>query len=510
MKKKMISSGNLLLRITLFVFTFSMFLVYFSSNYMRDIAVNNLAEDDAKKTSELAFEVLYTKMQDGWSRDDLYKIIDRLNNLKPGLTIHTYRSTLVEQLFGEVESEQNGKADPYIQRAFKGETIFLPVDNDKKMRYIRPMLIKQECITCHSNTKEGDINGVIDMTFPENDIRIPLDTIISYFLLFTLIAIVITFFVFQYIMTKTFVQPISLFANSIRKVIQSGDYSKEVLYNPKTIELDILGKTFNELLSKVHATLDTLSNKNKSLEEYKKAIDHATIVSKANTKGVITYVNDKFCAISGYSEEELIGQNHNIVRSSHMPKEVFKDLWNTIENKQTWSGIVENRAKNGESYFVQATIIPILDENNEIVEYIGIRQDITELKALQFDEINNSVNQALDVRFQDILDYIPVSAAIVDKSSNLLFTNDIFNNKLAYLDGNKITIDTLFINQTGYVSNTSIIDFKDEVISLQDSCMQKVLINIFGADTEFYITIKKLDINSLYLILLFDIDNNLF
>jgi len=90
------------------------------------------------------------------------------------------------------------------------------------------------------------------------------------------------------------------------------------------------------------------------LEEYKKAIDHATIVSKANPKGVITYVNDKFCTISGYSPEELIGQNHNIVRSPHMQKEVFKDLWNTIQNKQTWSGVVENRAKNGESYFVQA------------------------------------------------------------------------------------------------------------------------------------------------------------
>lgn len=113
------------------------------------------------------------------------------------------------------------------------------------------------------------------------------------------------------------------------------------------------------------------------LEEYKKAIDESSIVSKTNTQGIITYVNSKFCEISGYSREELIGQSHNIIRHPDMQKSFFVDLWNTIRNKRIFKGILQNKKKNGDSYYVDSTIIPILDKENNIVEYIGIRHDIT-------------------------------------------------------------------------------------------------------------------------------------
>jgi len=507
--KKFVSSKKLFLQITSFLFLISIFLAYYSSTYMRDIALNNLAEDDAKKTSELAFEILYTKMQDGWAREDLYKIIHRLNNLKPGLEIHTYRSTLVEELFGKVDAEQEGIKDPLIQKALKGETLFLTTDNNK-MRYIRPMLVKQECITCHYNSKVGDVNGVIDMTFPHNDIKIPLDTIIYYFLIFTIIAIILTFFIFQFLMTKTFINPITIFVKSITDVKNSGDYSTGVTCTPRTYEIHMLEKTFNELLEKVNMTLEELRYKNKILEEHKKAIDKSTIVSKTDQKGIITYVNDKFCEISGYSRDELVGKNHNIVRSPNMPKEAFKELWETIKNKKTWSGIVENRAKNGSSYFVQATIIPILDDNDEIVEYIGTRQDITELKNLQFKEINESVNKALEVHLQDVVECIPVSSVIIDQNSTIHYTNNIFNAKFSYLNSEDITLDSLFVEKDGYISNNSILDWKDEVITLQDSCMQKVLVHVFNEYSEFNISIKELDSDGYYLVLLFDIDKTTF
>jgi PAS domain S-box-containing protein len=220
-------------------------------------------------------------------------------------------------------------------------------------------------------------------------------------------------------------------------------------------------------------------------------------------------VNDKFCEISGYTEEELIGKNHNIVRSPNMPKEAFKELWETIKNKEAWSGIVENRAKNGNSYFVQATIIPILDDNNEIVEFIGTRQDITELKKLQLQEISDTVDQALQVHLQDIVNYMPVSALIVDNESNILFTNELFKSKFSYLDKKKISLDSLFIEKDGYISSNLMPNWKDEVAMLQDSHVQKVLINIFNNESEFYISVKELDKEGHYLILLFDADNNL-
>lgn len=115
------------------------------------------------------------------------------------------------------------------------------------------------------------------------------------------------------------------------------------------------------------------------LNEYKRALDESSIVSKTDLKGVITYANDKFYKISGYNENELIGQSHNIVRHSEFPASVYKELWQTIRSKKVFRGIIQNRTKTGEEYFVDSTIVPILDENNSILEYIAIRNDVTEL-----------------------------------------------------------------------------------------------------------------------------------
>jgi len=115
------------------------------------------------------------------------------------------------------------------------------------------------------------------------------------------------------------------------------------------------------------------------LEEYKKAIDESSIVSKTDTKGIITYVNSKFCEISGYSKDELLGANHNIIRDPANTKEFFKIMWDTLKSKNIFKGIVSNRRKDGSIYYVDSTIIPILDYEGNITEYIGIRNDITSL-----------------------------------------------------------------------------------------------------------------------------------
>jgi len=126
------------------------------------------------------------------------------------------------------------------------------------------------------------------------------------------------------------------------------------------------------------------------LKQYQSIVDETNIVSKTDIHGRITYVNSKFLEVSGYTEDELIGKPHNKVRDPDMPSEAFKDLWETIQAKKTWSGIVTNRAKDGSKYTVEASIFPVLDENDEIIEYISIRHDITELQKLnkKLDEIN--------------------------------------------------------------------------------------------------------------------------
>jgi len=115
------------------------------------------------------------------------------------------------------------------------------------------------------------------------------------------------------------------------------------------------------------------------LNEYKKAVDISSIVSKTTPNGIITFVNDSFCEISGYTREELIGKLHNIVRHPDMPRETYKELWDTLLQKRVWKGVIKNLKKDGGEYYVSSTIVPILDENSEIREFISIRSDITEL-----------------------------------------------------------------------------------------------------------------------------------
>ena len=116
------------------------------------------------------------------------------------------------------------------------------------------------------------------------------------------------------------------------------------------------------------------------IESYKTIVDKSAIVSKTNKNGKITYVNEFFCNISGYSKEELLGQNHNIIRHPDTPDTLFKDLWKTIYvDKKVWYGIVKNRTKDNKSYIVQTSIMPILDSSNNIIEFIALRNDITNI-----------------------------------------------------------------------------------------------------------------------------------
>ncbi len=129
------------------------------------------------------------------------------------------------------------------------------------------------------------------------------------------------------------------------------------------------------------------------LNAYKMAIDETSIVSKTDLDGIITYVNKQFCEISGYREDELIGVSHNIIRHPDMPKEIFANMWETIQSNNIWRGVIKNRKKNGDYYIVNATIMPVVDNHNNIIEYIAVRHDITELE----DSKNKIAQQKIDI-----------------------------------------------------------------------------------------------------------------
>lgn len=215
------------------------------------------------------------------------------------------------------------------------------LDGKKVFRTAIPdYLSVQSCVDCHNsrpdtpkNTwKLGDVRGVIEVSIPlENSLgsaKTLTYSIVSFILLnFSILAI----YYFLYMRRKN-----------------------------------------NKLQNKV-------TKKDKLLSEYKRAVDLGTIVSKADINGLITYANNAFLEVSGYSAKELIGQPHSVVRHPDTPKEVFADMWHKISKKEVWQGDIKNLAKDGRSYYVHATIVPILDENEEIIEYLAIRYDTTNL-----------------------------------------------------------------------------------------------------------------------------------
>ena len=179
--------------------------------------------------------------------------------------------------------------------------------------------------------------------------------------------------------------------------------------------------------------------KQQILNEYKDAVDRSNIVSKTDLKGNITYVNDKFCELSGYTEEELIGKPHSIVRHEDMKPEVFEDMWSSIKDKKPWHGIVKNKTKSGDFYYVDTVISPIVDYEGNIIEYIGVRTDVTEIEMMK-SYLENEL-QIAEGNFKDMYKLSTEYERAID-TSNILSRSDI--------NGNITYVNQAFCDISGY------------------------------------------------------------
>lgn len=157
----------------------------------------------------------------------------------------------------------------------------------------------------------------------------------------------------------------------------------------------------------------SLKATSKELADLKFALDEAAIIAITDQRGIITFVNDKFCEISRYSREELIGQDHRIINSGYHSKDFIRNIWVTIANGRTWHGELRNRTKDGDHYWVDTTIVPFLDDGGKPYRYIAIRFDVTERKLAE-----HRIRQQAE-----LLDKTRDAVIVCDLNYDILFWN---------------------------------------------------------------------------------------
>lgn len=163
---------------------------------------------------------------------------------------------------------------------------------------------------------------------------------------------------------------------------------------------------------KYHETLHELQN-------IENALNQSTVVVITNQRGIITYANEKFCQLSQYSAEELVGQSHQIVNSGYHPRSFFQEMWRTIASGNIWRGDIKNRAKDGSEYWVKTTIIPFLNDEGKPYQYVAIRTDITDRKKAE-----EALEVALKNDFQNTVKNLQnaVFKYTINQDNQIIFT----------------------------------------------------------------------------------------
>jgi len=228
------------------------------------------------------------------------------------------------------------------------------------------------------------------------------------------------------ILKRSVLAPISELTDNISDL--SNQFDVEGNYTPKPPinlvkrrdEIGLIARTYAKSGKKVYNLFKSLNESKKINDEYLKAVYAGSIVSKSDPKGIITFVNESLCSATGYTPEELIGKPHNVFRHPSTPKNTFWGLWRTITKGKVWHGMLKNCRKDGSTFYANTTIVPIMNSQGCVREYIALRDDVTQLVQSQRDLRSSFLTDALTSlgnRFKllnDIEDKQPELLAILD------------------------------------------------------------------------------------------------
>ena len=210
-------------------------------------------------------------------------------------------------------------------------------------------------------------------------------------------------------------------------------------YLTKPLDFIILIRTLGQIAKNLCLKKENDNIKN-VLEQYKDIVDESALISKTNLAGEITYVNKRFEEVSGYSIDELLGKSYEFIRHPDMSAKEFEELWCQIRaEKNTWRGVIKNQKKNGDIYIVDTTIKPILDLDGNVVEFIALRHDITDLETTKeyFKEQSNINASDLQEAIKISKDYeIAINESNIfikiDKNKNISYANELFYETYKY------------------------------------------------------------------------------
>ena len=287
---------------------------------------------------------------------------EKVTGSKATVNIVTDRPRNPKNMVDAIENEalQYFESHPQEREYFKQ----IITDNDPFFFYASPLFIETTCLRCHGprelsipfiskkystahDYREGDVRGIVSIKIRRDTLK---NDLINLFFIKTTAATLLG--------TLLLLTMIFYLIRRVRK--NDEQYTWE-------LEENVRSKT-KKLREQVNL-----------LQEYSKVLDASSIVSKGDLKGNITYVNDKMCEVSGYSEQELLGKPHSMLRHPDMEGSTFHDMWETIQGKSIWQGLVKNLRKDGKATWAYATISPIINDDGEIIEFIAARNDVTEL-----------------------------------------------------------------------------------------------------------------------------------